>query len=82
MFKLANTNMLIESYHNLLKTKFMSGKRNRRIDRLIFILTEQIENHFVIKQKRKKYGLHGPSLVEFDMAAQKEKSLLFGENDI
>ena len=35
MYKRSNTNMLIESFHNTLKTRFFSGKINRRADRLI-----------------------------------------------
>ena len=43
-----NTNMFVESFHNLLKTIYFSGKRNRRIDVLLDTLLK-IENDFFIK---------------------------------
>ena len=33
-----DTNMLIEAWHSVLKIKFMNGKRNRRMDNIVYLL--------------------------------------------
>lgn len=38
-----DTNMLIEAWHSVLKMKFMEGKRNRRMDNLVYLLTNPSE---------------------------------------
>lgn len=53
--------MLIESFHNLLKTKFFSGKRNCRLDRLIYILTGPLQSHLNRKERVNAFGLNGSS---------------------
>ena len=35
-----NTNMYVEAFHHILKYKFLKGKRNKRLDRLIHALME------------------------------------------
>ena len=35
-----NTNMYVEAFHHILKYKFLNGKRNKRLDRLIHALME------------------------------------------
>lgn len=60
MYKRTDTNMLIESFHNLLKTVFFYGKRNRRIDRLIFILTNSIQDHYKTIENQNNLGMNGP----------------------
>ena len=35
-----NTNMYVEAFHHILKYKFLKGKRNKRLNRLIHALME------------------------------------------
>ncbi|KAI8980793.1 hypothetical protein BDB01DRAFT_709966, partial [Pilobolus umbonatus] len=46
------TNNFVESWHNQLKSTYMERKRNRRVDRLIFILINDIEADFVANTNR------------------------------
>ena len=55
MFKFSNTNMLIESFHNILKTHFLKQKVNRRVDRLIFKLTGELEEHYIDRINLNEY---------------------------
>ncbi|CEG80957.1 hypothetical protein RMATCC62417_15216 [Rhizopus microsporus] len=41
------TNNYIESWHNQLKTNYLQRKRNRRLDRLIFILVDDVHTDFM-----------------------------------
>ncbi|CEG76927.1 hypothetical protein RMATCC62417_11753 [Rhizopus microsporus] len=41
------TNNYIESWHNQLKTDYLQRKRNRRLDRLIFILVDDVHADFM-----------------------------------
>ena len=60
MYRRTNTNMMIESFHNILKTQFFSGKINRRVDRLVYMLTGPIQNHFKRKDRENKFEINGP----------------------
>lgn len=40
------TNNFIESWHNQLKALYLKHTRNKRLDRLIFILTYEVESYF------------------------------------
>ena len=63
MFRFSNTNMLIEAFHNILKTQYLNGKVNRRVDRLVYKLTADIEEHYKDKQEANELGLNGLSSV-------------------
>jgi hypothetical protein len=39
--------MYIENWHNQLKTNYLQRKRNRRLDRLIFILVDDVHTDFM-----------------------------------
>ncbi|CEG78047.1 hypothetical protein RMATCC62417_12707 [Rhizopus microsporus] len=41
------TNNYIESWHNQLKTNYLQRKRNRRLNRLIFILVDDVHTDFM-----------------------------------
>ncbi|CEG70905.1 hypothetical protein RMATCC62417_06722 [Rhizopus microsporus] len=41
------TNNYIESWHSQLKTKYLQRKRDRRLDRLIFILVDDVHTDFM-----------------------------------
>ena len=64
MYKTTNTNMLIESFHNLLKTKLFSGKRNHRLDKLLYTIYGPVQDHFRRKESRNDLGLNGESIKE------------------
>jgi hypothetical protein len=40
------TNNYIESWHNQLKTMYLERKRNRRVDRLVYILAKDVEHGY------------------------------------
>ncbi|OAD68351.1 hypothetical protein PHYBLDRAFT_68897 [Phycomyces blakesleeanus NRRL 1555(-)] len=53
------TNNYINSWHNQLKTHFLGHSRNKRFDRLIFILTNEVEFYF--KEESIRINMHsGP----------------------
>ncbi|CAO3644781.1 unnamed protein product [Mucor hiemalis] len=47
VFSNMETNNYIESWHNQLKTTYLGRKRNRRVDRLIYILVNDIEPDYI-----------------------------------
>ena len=73
MYKSTNSNMLIESFHNILKTKFFNKKFNRRIDRLIYILMGPIQAHYSRKERANKFGMNGPTAIQ--LAVERESIL-------
>ena len=56
MVKKANTTVLVESWHNLLKSNFLQGKLNRRLDRLIYVLQDLFKITFTTKQHAAYWG--------------------------
>jgi hypothetical protein len=46
------TNNCIESWHNQLKTTHLRRKQNRRIDKLIFILVNDVEDYYLQNTQR------------------------------
>lgn len=46
------TNNFIESWHNQLKALYLKHIRNKRLDRLIFILTHEVESYFDRERER------------------------------
>ena len=50
-----NTNMYVESFHNQLKTIYLEGKRNRRVDDLLDTLLKMEKNYFLTHFKRSKF---------------------------
>ncbi|KAI8330312.1 hypothetical protein BC941DRAFT_361667 [Chlamydoabsidia padenii] len=46
------TNNYTESWHNQLKNKYLGGVRNRRLDKLIFILSTDVETFFSVERDR------------------------------
>lgn len=62
IFEDIDTNMLIEAWHHVLKGKFMDGKRNRRLDQLIYILVREVVPFYKQKQLRQEHGFEGLNL--------------------
>ena len=85
MFKFSNTNMPIESFHNLLKTKFFKKKVNRRVDRLIYTLVVTSQSHNI---KKERFNVHemnemnGKSRKKCELESETEKSRLIPMSSI
>lgn len=62
IFQQCDTNMLVEAWHHLLKGNFMEGKRNRRLDHLIYILINQAIPFFIQRHWRQEFGFEGGDL--------------------
>ncbi|EJC99416.1 uncharacterized protein FOMMEDRAFT_40357, partial [Fomitiporia mediterranea MF3/22] len=62
--KLSDTNMLLEAYHHVLKSNHLEGKRNRRLDSLIYTLNEITIPYYKSKHTRRELGLEGDDLEE------------------
>ncbi|KAF9048136.1 hypothetical protein BDP27DRAFT_1141058, partial [Rhodocollybia butyracea] len=62
IFKESDTNMLIEAYHHVLKSKFLHGKRNRRADHLVHTLVVDLLEYCCSKQQRQDNLFEGPNL--------------------
>lgn len=46
----------------MLKGKFLQGKRNRRVDNLIYTLTREVVPYYMLKQRRQELGFEGENL--------------------
>ncbi|KAG1042333.1 hypothetical protein G6F43_011928 [Rhizopus delemar] len=58
------TNNYIESWHNQLKSVYLKRIKNRRLDRLVFILTNDVESDLKLDVERicSEVGVMGPEL--------------------
>ncbi|KAG0184788.1 hypothetical protein DFQ28_010461 [Apophysomyces sp. BC1034] len=52
IFTNMETNNYVESWHNQLKSTYLQRKRNRRIDRLIYILVNDVEKDYMHNTRR------------------------------
>ncbi|KAJ7306159.1 hypothetical protein DFH08DRAFT_622790, partial [Mycena albidolilacea] len=62
IFECCDTNMLIEAWHHVLKSKFLQGKRNRRLDLLLSKLLTGVLPYYALKQRRQELGFEGPDI--------------------
>ncbi|KAF6756550.1 hypothetical protein DFP72DRAFT_769804, partial [Ephemerocybe angulata] len=62
IFQNSDTNMLVKAWHHLLKGKFMQGRRNCRMDHLIYILVRQAMPHFIQQHFAQEHGFAGGDL--------------------
>ncbi|KAJ7206519.1 hypothetical protein GGX14DRAFT_306365, partial [Mycena pura] len=62
IFEQSDTTMLIESFHHVLKGKFLDGKRNRRLDQLLSKLVTGVLPYYALKQCRQDIGFEGDDL--------------------
>ncbi|KAI9468441.1 MAG: hypothetical protein EXX96DRAFT_105766 [Benjaminiella poitrasii] len=62
MYTNTETNNYIESWHNQLKTMYLKRKRNRRVDRLVYILVNDVEQDYIhnIQRISNNVGRLGP----------------------
>ncbi|KAH9173877.1 hypothetical protein EDB89DRAFT_2068386 [Lactarius sanguifluus] len=71
IFEEGDTNMLLEAYHHVLKSKWLDRKRNRRIDNLIDTLLTDLLPHIHDHLKSQDIGLDG-----FDLAKECKEEIL------
>jgi hypothetical protein len=45
-----------------LKSKFLEGKRNRRVDHLLYVLLDQVIPYYIARERRQELGFEGPNL--------------------
>ncbi|KAH8978817.1 hypothetical protein EDB86DRAFT_3089977 [Lactarius hatsudake] len=64
IFQEGDTNMLIEAYHHVLKSKWLEGKQNRRMDYLIHRLVILMLLDYESKHDRQEKGFEGPDLAK------------------
>ncbi|KAJ6505100.1 hypothetical protein C8R45DRAFT_817585, partial [Mycena sanguinolenta] len=65
IFEMCDTNitmLTIPSWHHMLKSKFLLGKRNRRLDHLLYVLIKRVVAYYGLKQERQNLGFEGPDI--------------------
>ncbi|KAJ7102622.1 hypothetical protein B0H15DRAFT_762019, partial [Mycena belliarum] len=62
IFELSDTNMLVEAWHHVLKSKHLQGKRGRRVDNLIHTLINVALPHYIAGHRAQEFGFQGPDL--------------------
>ncbi|KAJ3545231.1 hypothetical protein NMY22_g2518 [Coprinellus aureogranulatus] len=82
IFQDSDTNMLVEAWHHVLKGKFMQGKRNRRLDQLIYILIREAVPHYIFREHYQNNGCAGPDLEVRERLRIEELAKSIPEEDI
>ena len=79
-----NNNLIYFAYswHNVLKSKFMGGKRNRRVDYLVHLLVTKVNPYYIKSMVQKAAGMKGLSVEMELFEAIKKKSEQIPEDDI
>ncbi|KZT61370.1 hypothetical protein CALCODRAFT_403398, partial [Calocera cornea HHB12733] len=62
IFEEVHTNMHIEAWHHVLKSTFLHGARNRRMDDLLHTLTTDVAAHYALQYRRQQGGFEGLNL--------------------
>ena len=70
-----HTNNLVESWHNMLKGIFFGRKRNRRVDRLIHVLTAIVEPEFEHLEELSAFNLGPMNPSQKSEIARKQRAL-------
>ena len=65
------SNLLIISYHHILKSKWLEGKRNRRVDHLVHTLVTIMLPSYAIQHVRQELGFEG-----LNLAGKRRKEIL------
>lgn len=60
--------MPVHRWHHVLKGKFLEGRRNRRLDHLLFVLVRKVLPYYLLKQRRQTLGFEG---VDLEVAKRK-----------
>lgn len=66
----------------MLKGKFLCGKRNRRLDHLIWTLVCEVVPYYALKQRRQDLGFEGPDIEVKKRKNIQERSLAYVKTDI
>ncbi|KAJ3523685.1 hypothetical protein NMY22_g11333 [Coprinellus aureogranulatus] len=82
IYQKCDTNMLVEAWHHLLKGKFMQGKRNRRLDQLIYVLVYQAMPYFIHRHHLQYSGFEGGDLEVQERLRIEVAAKLIPEDDI
>ncbi|KAJ6557066.1 hypothetical protein DFH09DRAFT_1488821, partial [Mycena vulgaris] len=61
-FELSDTNMLVEAWHHVLKSKHLQGNRGRRVDHLIDTLINVTLTHNIANHRAQELGFQGSDL--------------------
>jgi hypothetical protein len=64
-------------YHHVLKTHWLDSKRNRRIDRIIYTLVQNLDPYYLNRHERQTIGFEG-----LDLAAARRKEIEASARDI
>ncbi|KAH8982581.1 hypothetical protein EDB92DRAFT_1804429, partial [Lactarius akahatsu] len=62
IFQEGDTNMLIEVYHHILKSKWLEGKWNQHVDHLVHTLVMIMLPSYVIQHVHQELGFEGLNL--------------------
>ncbi|KAH8989995.1 hypothetical protein EDB92DRAFT_1799374, partial [Lactarius akahatsu] len=62
IFQEGDTNMLIEVYHHILKSKWLEGKQNQRVDHLVHTLVMIMLPLYAIQHVCQELGFEGLNL--------------------
>ena len=63
-YLIVHTNLWIYSYHHVLKSRWLNGKRNWCMDHLIHTLMREFLRDIEHRHKRQMLGMEGPDLAE------------------
>ncbi|KAJ7611273.1 hypothetical protein FB45DRAFT_844073 [Roridomyces roridus] len=77
----SDTNMHVESWHHVLKGKFLENRRNRRIDTLLHVLTTSVVKYYELRQRRCLFGFEGKNLEEKKRDEIIKQSQIFASAD-
>ncbi|KAF7314130.1 F-box domain-containing protein [Mycena chlorophos] len=82
IFQMTDTNMIAESFHHVLKQKFLKGVRNNRMDLLVSVLTNELSKFYIGKQLRQDHGFEGVDVEVKKCAEATRKGEGYGLDDI
>lgn len=69
-------------YHHTLKSLFLQGNRNRRIDIIIYTLMDRMLDYFTTRRLRQEHGMEGDDVVTAARRRVEIKALLIPDSDI
>jgi hypothetical protein len=70
------------SYHHTIKSTFLGGFRNRRVDVIIYTLVERLEDYYRTRRVRQGLGFEGENVEEKALRKIRVKALLIPDSDI
>ncbi|KIK00486.1 hypothetical protein K443DRAFT_100253 [Laccaria amethystina LaAM-08-1] len=61
-YQIVTLSHLMSSWHHVLKGKFLEGRRNRRVDHLLYILLCKVIEYYLVKQNCESISFEGPNI--------------------